>query len=135
MEGFRPRGRTGQRGAEKPMKARLLRFGAVEIDGREYTHDVVIDGGRVRKRDKAPSKTYRGGFGHTPLSTAEDIPWGGRRLIVGTGADGALPILPDVELEAGRRGIELIAVPTEEACALVEALDPSEVRAILHVTC
>lgn len=117
------------------MKARLLRFGAIEIDGQEYTHDVVIEGGSVRKRVKAPSKRYRGSYGHTPLSAAEEIPWGGRRLIVGTGADGALPILPEVEREAARRGVELVAVPTEEACALVEALDRSEIRAILHVTC
>lgn len=135
MEGFRPKGRTGQEGTEKPMKARLLGFGTVEIDGQEYNHDVVIEGGRIRKRIKAPSKKYRGSYGHTPLSTAEDIPWGGRRLIVGTGADGALPILPDVELEAVRRGVELIAVPTREACALVESLDRNEIRAILHVTC
>lgn len=117
------------------MKARLLGFGSVEIDGTEYTHDVVIDRGELRKRNKAASKPFRGGFGHTPLSLAEDIPWGGRQLIVGTGVDGALPILPDVEDEAARRGIELIALPTDRACELVESLDRRDVRAILHITC
>ena len=117
------------------MKARLLGFGSVEIDGTQYNHDVVIDRGQVRKRKKAASKPFRGGYGHTPLSTAEDIPWGGRQLIVGTGVNGALPVLPDVRDEAARRGIDLVALPTDRACDLLAALDRQDVRAILHVTC
>ncbi len=117
------------------MKARLLGFGSIEIDGTEYTHDVLIDRGKVRKRNKALSKPFRGSLGHTPLSTAEDIPWGGPQLIIGTGVDGALPILPGVLDEAARRGIRLIALPTAKACELVESLDRRDVRAILHVTC
>src|SRR4030095_13488102 len=34
------------------MKARLVRFGEIEVEGRRYTYDVVIDGGKVRKRKK-----------------------------------------------------------------------------------
>ena len=117
------------------MRARLLGFGSIEIDGTEYTHDVLIDGGKVRKRNKALSKPFRGSLGHTPLSMAEDIPWGGHQLIVGTGVDGALPVLPDVQKEAARRGITLVALPTDEACELVESLDRRDVRAILHITC
>jgi hypothetical protein len=117
------------------VKACLLRFGSVEIDGTRYDHDVVIDRGKVGKRNKAASKPLRGSYGHTPLSTAEDIPWGGHQLIVGTGVDGALPILPDVQDEANRRGIDLVALPTDKACEILECLDPREVRAILHVTC
>ena len=117
------------------MKARLLGFGSVEVDGTVFDHDVVIERGKLRKRDKAASKPFRRGLGHTPLSLAEDIPWGGRQLIIGTGVDGALPILQEVRDEAARRGIELVALPTREACALIESLDPHEVRAVLHVTC
>lgn len=72
------------------MKARLVKFGEVEVEGKHYTHDVVIDGGKVRKRKKGPSKQFREKFGHTPLSAEEEIPWGAKRLIVGTGADGGL---------------------------------------------
>src|SRR6266481_2726931 len=68
------------------MKARLVKFGEIEVEGKRYTHDVVIDGGKVRKRKKGPSKQFREKFGHTPLSAGERIPWGGKRLIVGTGA-------------------------------------------------
>jgi hypothetical protein len=87
------------------MKAKLVAFGEVQIEGERYARDVVIDGGRVSRRRKGPSKTLREQFGHTPLSGAEDVPWGGRRLVVGTGPEGKLPITPDVYAEAERRGI------------------------------
>jgi hypothetical protein len=117
------------------MKARLLEFGSIEIEGRRYDDDVVIERGRVRKRNKKPSKPYRVAYGHTPLSVDEAIPWGGRRLIVGTGADGALPVMPDVFREATRRSIELVAVPTAEACSMLGPLDARDVNAVLHVSC
>ncbi len=117
------------------MKAKVIGFGEVEVDGERFTRDIVIDGGRIRRRDKGPSKELRGRFGHTPLSAAEDIPWGGRTLIVGTGVDGALPIADDVIAEARRRGVEIEAIPTPEACRRLAELKRSEVYAVLHVTC
>jgi hypothetical protein len=110
-------------------------FGSIEIDGRRCDHDVVIDGGEVSKRRKKRSKPHRGRYGHTPLSVDEDIPWGGARLIVGTGVHGSLPIMPEVAQEASRRGVELVAVPTEEACRLIAGNDRRSVHAVLHVTC
>ena len=65
------------------MDAKLISFGEVAIDGKRFTHDVVVDGGQVRKRRKGPSKAYRARFGHTPLSTDEAIPWSSRSLTVG----------------------------------------------------
>jgi hypothetical protein len=117
------------------MKARLVAFGVIEIEGRRYEHDVVIAAGRVRRRHKGPSKALRDVYGHTPLSAAEDIPWGGTRLIVGTGHDGLLPVAPDVLAEAAPRRIEVVQVPTAEACTLLEAGDDAGVFAVLHVTC
>ncbi len=117
------------------MKARWIEFGEIEIDGRRYAHDVVIDAGAVRKRVKKPSKPYRGRYGHTPLSLAEDIPWGGATLIVGTGETGSLPVMPEVGEEAKRRGIELVALPTEAALRLVTEARDKDVHAVLHVTC
>jgi len=110
-------------------------FGHIEIDGERFDHDVVVERGRVRRRKKGPSKEYRAEYGHTPLSTAEKIPWTGQRLIVGTGATGELPVMPEVYEEAGRRGVELVELPTAQACELLEASDSDQVAAILHVTC
>jgi hypothetical protein len=117
------------------MKARLVKFGEIEVEGERYTHDVVIDGGKVRKRKKGPSKRFREKFGHTPLSVEEKIPWGGKRLIVGTGAHAALPIMDEVIAEAKRRGVEIIAASTSEVCQLLEDVKKGQVYAILHCTC
>jgi hypothetical protein len=119
------------------MRARLVGFGEIEIEGRTYGHDVVVDRGAVAKRRKGPSKAMRDAYGHTPLTAAEEIPWGprGSRLIVGTGMDGMLPIDPGVADEAARRGVDVVALPTEEACALLADVPARDVRAVLHVTC
>lgn len=87
-------------------------FGSIRIDGVTRDYDVVIDGGEIRKRKKKPSKQFRNEFGHTPLSIEEDIPWKCRRLIVGTGAYGRLPVMKEVTREAERRKIELLVLAT-----------------------
>ena len=117
------------------MKAELTSFGHVEVEGEHYAHDLLIARGRLSKRDKGPSKGTKGKYGHTPLTAAEEIPWGGRRLIVGTGTSGRMAVAPDVYAEAERRGIEIVALPTREACELLAGLDAKDVFAILHVTC
>lgn len=109
-------------------------FGQIRIDGKTHGYDVVLDNGQIRKRHKKPSKPLRDAYGHTPLSIAEEIPWSAHRLVVGTGAHGALPIDPELPREAQRRGVELIALPTAEAISLLEE-DAGDTNAILHVTC
>ena len=117
------------------MKAELVEFGKLEIEGERYHRDVVIEAGRIRKRDKGPSKALAGKTRHTPLTAAEQIPWGGKRLIVGTGAKGQLPIAAALREEAARRGIAIEALPTRDACLLLADLEAADVYAILHVTC
>ena len=116
------------------MRFGTFRFGSIEIDGTMYDHDVVIEGGTIRKRKKKPSKSFRSAFGHTPLSNSEDIPWTCPRLVVGTGANGALPIMDDVKRAAEARHVELIAVPTAQAIEEL-AKGNTGTNAILHVTC
>jgi hypothetical protein len=116
------------------MRINDFTFGSVRIDGVDYEHDVVIARGRVRKRKKKASKPFRDAFGHTPLSVGEDIPWDCRRLVVGTGASGALPVMDEVRAEAARREVTLLTVPTREAIRVLEA-EPEDSNAILHVTC
>lgn len=117
------------------MDIRYPGFGSIVVAGTRYDHDVVIAGGEVLPRSKKPSKQYRSRYGHTPLSTAEDIPWSPPRLVVGTGASGRLPIMADVEEEAATRGVELVALPTADACALLSSVEPDQAYAVLHVTC
>jgi hypothetical protein len=108
-------------------------FGTIRIDGSTYEQDVVIDCGGIRKRKKTRSRRFRDEFGHTPLSIEEKIPWKCHRLVIGTGAYGRLPVMKEVKLEAERRHVELVIVPTSEAIRLIEK--ESAANAILHVTC
>jgi hypothetical protein len=109
-------------------------FGSLNIDGVALDYDVVIDRGVIRKRKKKPSKKYRADFGHTPLSVDEDIPWKCRRLVVGTGVNGALPVMNEVKREAERRKVTLLILPTAKAIELLKD-SPEETNAVLHVTC
>ena len=98
-------------------------------------HDVVVEDGLVRRRQKGPSKPFRNQFGHTPLSAEEDIPWSKSRLVIGTGFSGRLPITSEVRERANEVGVELVTLPTADAATLLRTLDPTDVNAILHVTC
>jgi hypothetical protein len=116
------------------MRFGSFKFGSIQIDGKSYEHDVVIDGGAILKRKKKPSKSFRSSFGHTPLSNAEAIPWACRRLVVGTGANGALPVMEAVKCEAQTRHVELLVLPTAQAINEL-AKGGKDTNAILHVTC
>jgi hypothetical protein len=120
--------------AEISMGFGTFSFGSIQIGGVSYDHGIVIDHGKIRKREKKTSKKFRDDYGHTPLSVEEKIPWKCRRLVISTGAYGSLPMMKEVKLEAERRKIELYLLRTVEA---IEILNESgeEANAILHVTC
>jgi hypothetical protein len=109
-------------------------FGSIRINGVTRDQDVVIDGGEIRKRKKNRLNNSATSLDTLPLSIEEDIPWECRRLVVGTGAYGRLPVMKEVKREAERRKVELLVIPTPQA---IEALEQSgkETNAILHVTC
>ena len=108
-------------------------FGSLRIGKITYEHDLIIDGGKIRKRKKKSSKRFREQFGHTPLSIEEEIPWKCKRLVIGSGAYGQLPVMDEVKREAERRKVVLLIVPTSQAIQLIKK-DPAA-NAILHVTC
>ena len=109
-------------------------FGSVRVDSVTYDHDLIIDRGKIRKRKKAASRKFRDAYGHTPLSIAEDIPWRCRRLVIGTGADGALPVMEQVRDEARRRNVDLVVLPTAQAIGVL-AGTIKDTNAVLHLTC
>lgn len=117
------------------MNTQFNGFGRITIAGTQYTEDVVIENGAVHARDKHRSRALKGQYGHTPLSEKEDLPLDCSTLIVGTGVQGRLPLTDGVYALARNAGVELIAVPTEEACRLVSQADLSTTNAILHLTC
>jgi hypothetical protein len=111
-----------------------LSFGSIRIDGVAYGYDVVVDRGKIRKRRKKLSRKFRDEFGHTPLSIEEKIPWRCRRLVIGTGNHGALPVMKDVKAEARRRKVDLVVAPTADAIKVLNERHKGT-NAVLHVTC
>ena len=45
-----------------------------------------------------------------------------------------MPGMPSLYEEAQRRGVEIVALPTAEACRLL-CTEAEDIAAILHVTC
>jgi hypothetical protein len=105
-------------------------FGRVLVDGREETADVIVLPGRV-------VRNWRRLDGHGLVledldAVLDDLPG---RLVIGTGANGRLRPDP-VTLELLRqRGVEVEALPTDEAVRRFQALDPAATAAALHLTC
>jgi len=109
-------------------------FSSIRIDGVTRDYDVVIDGGEIRKRKKQPSKQFRDEFGQTTLSIKENIPWKCRRLVVGTGAYGRLPVMKEVKREANASMAWGLWTTSNSTLRRLEQ-DAEEKNAILHVTC
>jgi hypothetical protein len=65
----------------------------------------------------------------TACAGAEELPWGGGRLIIVTAVYGS---------QSGPRGgsssgVDPAAIAPEHACRLIATFDPSEVRTVIHV--
>ena len=114
------------------MKVDHYSFGEIVIDGEVYTKDLVIEKGKILKRDKKKSKSLKAEYGHTPLTAEENIPWSRRRLIIGTGMYGKLPIAPDVRDAARKNHVSIETMPTEKAIAHI---NDDETNLLLHLTC
>jgi hypothetical protein len=62
----------------------------------------------------------------------EELP---ERLVVGTGAYGRMRPEPEALRELGEKGIEVEALPTDQAVRRYGELDPRRTAAALHLTC
>ena len=100
------------------------------VDGREETSDVILLPDRI-------VRNWRRRDGHSLVledlaEVLEELP---DRLVLGTGANGRLRPDP-VALELLRqRGVEVEALPTDEAVRRFQELDPAATAAALHLTC
>ena len=118
------------------------KFGAIVVDGRRYTSDIivlperVIDGWWRKEGHKVCAEDLEEILNYEPKPQV---------LIVGTGYYGLVKILPEVKDTLGSHGIELVSQPTGEACQTFNKLlkqnlsvDKSEKRVIVgafHLTC
>jgi hypothetical protein len=107
------------------------RFGYILIDGQPHDRDVIIlpdrvMGGWWRKAGHVlHAEDLEAVFEATP-----DL------LVVGTGAYGRMAVSPETQRALRAAGIELIALPTEEACQTYSRLrERQTVAAALHLAC
>ena len=114
------------------MKVKELSFGTINIDGKDYFKDIVINKGKIGKRKKKESKIFRNQFGHTPLSILENIPWDCKKLIIGTGHSSAFPVMKEVTKKAKQKGVEIVLMSTPDA---ILNINEKDTNFILHLTC
>jgi hypothetical protein len=113
------------------MKIDSYNFGQIVINGKSYSEDVIVFPDRVR------SNWWRKS-GHQVCvedlnEVLEEKP---KTLIIGTGAYGAVEVVPETEAYLRAEGIRLIAERTEEAVRTFNKLVKTErVAAGLHLTC
>ena len=106
------------------------RFGHVIVDGAEETRDVIVLPDRVLTN-------WRRADGHRLvladlIEVIDELP---ERVVVGTGAYGRMHPEPETVRELGEKGIEVEALPTDQAVRRYGELDPRRTAAALHLTC
>ncbi|MBN2025380.1 MAG: hypothetical protein JW854_01265 [Actinobacteria bacterium] len=121
------------------MKIGAFKFGSIEIDGKRYAKDVLIDSGcSINKRKGGFLK-----FGSHNISKdeIEDLASSEVKpdlIIVGLGTSSAARLDPEATTWASESGIELVAIPSAEA---VERFNQEQeegskaVAALIHITC
>lgn len=115
------------------MRVDSFEFGKISINSQLYTHDIIIINNRlIEERRKHLSRALKSQYRHTPLTTAENIPWNCKTLVIGTGVNGRLPIAEEVRSRAYEMSVNLITKPTPDA---IKHINDSDTNLILHITC
>lgn len=115
----------------KPPIIEGYRFGRIVVDGKAYEKDVVILPEGVRAN-------WRREKGH--WLQAADLDWVLENkpavFVVGMGAVSRMKTSPEVETILAQLEIELLALPTKEACERYNELRlEKRTAAALHLTC
>lgn len=106
-------------------------FGHIVIDGVSYRQDLLIWPGKI-KADwwRQQSHLLQVNDVAEALAAVPDV------LVVGRGQPGRLEVDRTLAAFLQDKGIELVAVPTKEACRIINSLaDKRRVEAALHLTC
>jgi hypothetical protein len=106
-------------------------FGKIVLDGKVYTSDLII------LPDRIIDKWWREEGHKLSLKDIDVVlaEWP-ETFVIGTGASGAMQVLPEVRHVLGLRGVHVIIMNTKEACeAYNEVYKTSRTIAALHLTC
>lgn len=107
-------------------------FGKMVIDGREYTADLIIyPDGRIRN-----SWWRRQGHRLTRKDIEGLVDENPEVIIAGTGVYGLMKPDQDLSARLGEKGIEFIALPTEQAVRVYSKISRKKrAGACFHLTC
>lgn len=106
-------------------------FGQIVIDGVSYRQDLLLWPGVIKKDWwRKESHLLQVDDVAEALAAAPEV------LVVGQGQPGRLVVDRELAAYLKEQGIELVAVPTREACRLINALSGKRrLAAALHLTC
>jgi len=106
------------------------RFGHLVVEGEEQTRDVIV------LPERLLTNWWRADGHRLVLADLGDVidelP---ERLVVGTGAYGQMRPDPEALEQLRQRGVEVEALPTDEAVRRYGELDLRRTAAALHLTC
>ncbi len=106
-------------------------FGSIVIDGQTYRNDLLIWPGQIR-----PDWWRIEGHLLQLPDLDEVLASEPQVLVVGTGESGNMRIDPEVVAYLKEKLVELVAMPTREACRrLNELAGQPRLAAALHLTC
>ena len=114
------------------------KFGEVEVNGKKYEKDIIIFGKEVKLRRKDLSAPKKPSYGHTPLTREELEPFEEdlrkfKKMIIGKGFSGFLPIEEEALSYLKSLGLEVVSLNTQEA---IEEFKKEEGAVLfLHITC
>jgi hypothetical protein len=105
-------------------------FGSITIDGKNYTHDVIVSGSKVKSWRRATSHEVN-------INDLDPILEEKPKLIIfGTGAAGVMKVLPEAEGYLEKQGIKVLITKAAEA---VKEFNRRESEAgvvgAFHLTC
>lgn len=108
------------------------RFGRMEVDGRPFDRDLILDGDEIRVEAWWRKQGHR--LDIADLEALFEHP--PEVLVVGTGAHGCVEVPEETRRAAEARGIEIRAAPTPRAVTLFNDLaDGKRVAGAFHLTC
>jgi|UniRef100_A0A7C5ER41 hypothetical protein len=113
------------------MQIESYSFGQIVIDGVTYRQDLLIWPGHIKK------DWWRRESHLLQLEdVAEALEAEPEVLVVGMGNPGRMQVDPALALHLRNKHIHLVAVPTQEACRLINAMSGKRrLAAALHLTC
>ncbi len=113
------------------MRVDSYEFGQIVIDGRAFRQDLLIWPGHI-KSDwwRLEAHLLQAADLSEALAADPEI------LVVGTGQPGRMEVDPALAALLKEKGIRLVALPTKEACGIInEQAGRRRLAAALHLTC